>query len=120
MQFSKYQGLGNDFLILEGRSGQLPPSITDPDPAWVRLLCDRRFGVGADGLILALPADGDADRRRPPRPLPARRRRRARRLVRRPPGVLGRLLARDGVLRARDGFGAADQEGTVTGSGYGG
>ena len=63
LQFSKYQGLGNDFLILEGRSGQLPPLISEPDPAWVRLLCDRRFGVGADGLILALPADGDADLR---------------------------------------------------------
>ena len=63
MQFSKYQGLGNDFLILEGRAGQLPAQISDPDPEWVRLICDRRFGIGADGLILAMPAAGEADLR---------------------------------------------------------
>ena len=55
LQFSKYQGLGNDFVLLEGRGGQLPLSITEPDPHWVRQLCDRRFGIGGDGLILALP-----------------------------------------------------------------
>lgn len=55
LQFSKYQGLGNDFILLEGRSGQLSAVICEPDPAWVRRLCDRRFGIGADGLILALP-----------------------------------------------------------------
>ena len=55
LQFSKYQGLGNDFVLLEGRGRQLPLSITEPDPDWVRLLCDRRFGIGGDGLILALP-----------------------------------------------------------------
>ena len=43
LQFSKYQGLGNDFLILEGRQGQLPQSVVEPDPVWVRQLCDRRF-----------------------------------------------------------------------------
>ena len=51
----RYQGLGNDFVLLEGRGGQLPLAITEPDPHWVRQLCDRRFGVGGDGLILALP-----------------------------------------------------------------
>lgn len=56
LSFSKYQGLGNDFVLLEGRAGQLPINIRDPDPIWVRQLCDRRFGIGADGLILALPA----------------------------------------------------------------
>ena len=63
LHFSKYQGLGNDFLILDGRSHALPPSVLSADPNWVRQLCDRRFGVGADGLILALPASGDADLR---------------------------------------------------------
>ena len=57
LQFSKYQGLGNDFVLLEGRRGQLPHNITDPDPNWVRHLCDRRFGIGGDGLILALPPE---------------------------------------------------------------
>lgn len=55
LQFSKYQGLGNDFILLEGRAGQLSAAICEPDPAWVRRLCDRRFGIGADGIILALP-----------------------------------------------------------------
>ena len=40
LQFSKYQGLGNDFLIVEGRQGQLPDAISNPDPAWVRRICD--------------------------------------------------------------------------------
>ena len=57
LQFSKYQGLGNDFVLLEGRGGQLPISITEPDPRWVQLICDRRFGIGGDGLILALPPE---------------------------------------------------------------
>jgi diaminopimelate epimerase len=55
LPFSKYQGLGNDFLLLDGRS------LADPDFAFgltaeaVQRLCDRRFGVGGDGVILALP-----------------------------------------------------------------
>ena len=63
LPFSKYHGLGNDFLILEGRHGQLPSAITDPDPAWVRQVCDRRFGIGGDGVILALPPQAEGDLR---------------------------------------------------------
>ena len=63
LQFSKYQGLGNDFLILDGRSGDLAPSLSDPEAEWVRRICDRRFGVGGDGLILALPPQGPGDLR---------------------------------------------------------
>ena len=63
LSFSKYQGLGNDFLIVEGRQGQLPDAISDPDPAWVRRICDRRFGVGGDGLILALPPQAQGELR---------------------------------------------------------
>jgi len=61
LQFSKYQGLGNDFLILDGR---LSPGDQDDlglTPDRIRRLCDRRFGVGADGLILALPARDDGE-----------------------------------------------------------
>ena len=58
LQFSKYQGLGNDFLLLDSRHG-LPLSDgggpSELDPESIRRLCDRRFGVGADGVILALP-----------------------------------------------------------------
>ena len=63
LAFSKYQGLGNDFLILEGRANQLAANIVDPDPAWIRALCDRRFGVGGDGVILALPPQQSGDLR---------------------------------------------------------
>ena len=58
-QFSKYQGLGNDFIILDNRHGQLPALVVDPHADWVRRLCDRHFGIGADGLILALPGSLD-------------------------------------------------------------
>ena len=63
LQFSKYQGLGNDFLIVEGRLGQLPDAISNPDPTWVRRICDRRFGVGGDGLILVLPPRAEGELR---------------------------------------------------------
>jgi len=51
--FDKYQGAGNDFIIVDGRGNVLDPG----DAGLIRRLCDRRFGVGADGLILILPSD---------------------------------------------------------------
>jgi diaminopimelate epimerase len=56
LQFSKYEGLGNDFLILDGRCEADPDHAFGLTPAAVERLCDRRFGVGGDGVILALPA----------------------------------------------------------------
>ena len=47
MELYKYQGAGNDFLIGDNRDGGLNLSPED-----VRRLCDRRYGVGADGLML--------------------------------------------------------------------
>lgn len=47
-------GLGNDFVMVDGLQEHLEESIL-PDLA--RRVCDRHFGVGADGLILALPSD---------------------------------------------------------------
>jgi len=44
--FSKYHGLGNDYLVIE--SGADPP-IT---PSVVRRICDRHLGIGADGILL--------------------------------------------------------------------
>ena len=55
LPFSKYQGLGNDFLLLDGRSLVDPEDVFGLTPERVQRLCDRRFGVGGDGVILALP-----------------------------------------------------------------
>jgi diaminopimelate epimerase len=64
LPFSKVQGLGNDFLLLDARSLEIAEELEQRlDSDRIRLLCDRRFGVGADGLILALPAEGQGDLR---------------------------------------------------------
>ena len=47
MRFYKYQGAGNDFLIADNRDGSLRLSQEQ-----VAALCDRRYGIGADGLML--------------------------------------------------------------------
>lgn len=47
LSFTKYQGTGNDFIILDGWNSEI--SLTDDQ---VKFFCDRRFGVGADGLMI--------------------------------------------------------------------
>lgn len=53
IHFSKYQGTGNDFVIIDNRSGDIKLSQKQ-----IAFLCDRRFGVGGDGLMLLGSADG--------------------------------------------------------------
>jgi diaminopimelate epimerase len=48
LNFFKYQGTGNDFIMVDNRSLLLSKN----DTTFIRFLCDRRFGIGADGLIL--------------------------------------------------------------------
>jgi diaminopimelate epimerase len=54
IQFHKYHGTGNDFIILDNRQ-KLYHSLTSQQ---VLQLCDRRFGIGADGLMLLEHHDG--------------------------------------------------------------
>lgn len=62
MEFSKYHGFGNDFVIVDLRERDRSAEAADvQDPAIVRAICDRNFGVGADGVLPILPGDqGDA------------------------------------------------------------
>lgn len=53
VEFEKYEGAGNDFVVIDNRDEAIIPS-----PELVSSLCDRRFGIGADGMMLL---EGDAE-----------------------------------------------------------
>jgi diaminopimelate epimerase len=53
--FAKYEGLGNDFILIDDRASK-DPSLTPEQSA---KLCDRNFGVGGDGVIFALQPPSD-------------------------------------------------------------
>jgi diaminopimelate epimerase len=46
MQFHKYHGLGNNFILVDDRDGSV-----SKDPGWIRKVCDVNLGVGADGIL---------------------------------------------------------------------
>lgn len=54
IDFFKYQGAGNDFVLLDNRTGDYDTLTTKN----IEKLCNRRFGIGADGLILLENAEG--------------------------------------------------------------
>jgi diaminopimelate epimerase len=57
LEFVKYQGLGNDFVLVDNRH-RTEPSLT---PEQAIQVCDRHLGVGADGVIFLLPGRNEAD-----------------------------------------------------------
>ena len=53
MRFAKYHALGNDYLVLD--PGTIEGELSPPQ---IRLICDRHYGVGSDGILLGpLPSD---------------------------------------------------------------
>jgi diaminopimelate epimerase len=57
IEFTKYHGLGNDFILIDNRA-DTQPIITSEQAVQ---LCDRHFGIGADGVIFALPGQEAGD-----------------------------------------------------------
>lgn len=55
IKFTKMEGLGNDFILLDDRNGQIGRYMAYPRLA--ELLCSRHFGIGADGILLILDSD---------------------------------------------------------------
>ncbi|MCR4441168.1 MAG: diaminopimelate epimerase [Peptococcaceae bacterium] len=53
MKFRKVHGLGNDFIVIDGIKENLPNDLSKA--AW--RMCDRHFGIGADGLVVILPSN---------------------------------------------------------------
>jgi diaminopimelate epimerase len=57
IEFTKYHGLGNDFILIDNRASSSPLLTA----AQAIKLCDRHFGIGADGVIFALPGEVGTD-----------------------------------------------------------
>lgn len=55
VDFAKYHGLGNDFILVDNRE-RSDPSLSPQESAQ---LCDRNFGIGGDGVIFALEPPSD-------------------------------------------------------------
>ncbi|MGB9814189.1 MAG: diaminopimelate epimerase [Thermovenabulum sp.] len=52
MKFTKMHGLGNDFIVVDGFKEDITPVVEK-----AKLICDRHFGIGADGILLLLPSE---------------------------------------------------------------
>jgi len=58
-KFTKYQGLGNDFIIFDARNNSLDKIFSDNKENLIEHLCNRNFGIGADGIILLLESNNN-------------------------------------------------------------
>jgi diaminopimelate epimerase len=54
LPFYKYQGAGNDFILIDNRD----LAVDHHNPAMIARLCDRRFGIGGDGMMFLQPKEG--------------------------------------------------------------
>lgn len=68
LPFTKYHGLGNDFVLIDARELVFDPSLAPLLANWSKVIsqlapgiCDRHHGIGADGVILAMPIYGASD-----------------------------------------------------------
>ena len=68
LPFTKYHGLGNDFVLIDARELVFDPSLAPLLANWAQVvaelaprICDRHHGVGADGVILAMPIYGASE-----------------------------------------------------------
>lgn len=52
MKFTKWQGCGNDFVFVDARETDIAPILAE-----CTSICDRHYGIGADGIIFILPSD---------------------------------------------------------------
>ena len=52
LEFTKMQGAGNDFIVFDGMARTLPEY-----GLLARAVCSRRFGIGADGILVARASD---------------------------------------------------------------
>ena len=57
IEFAKYHGLGNDFILIDNRASSEP--LVTPEQAIK--MCDRNFGIGADGVISVFPGQDGTD-----------------------------------------------------------
>ena len=57
--FEKYQGNGNDFILIDSRDNNIFNKFQSDKTIEIKKLCDRKFGIGADGVIFIMEPDGN-------------------------------------------------------------
>ena len=57
--FEKYQGNGNDFIIIDSRGNEIFNNFKSKDFFDIKKLCDRQYGIGGDGVIFIKEPDGN-------------------------------------------------------------